>query len=130
MNYGPYGSKLSYYIPFDPKYGFAKPVSDNYIGFAIRDFWYQVNKCESRDNWTNTSGYYRGGLQTDKGFEDNYAEDLQRAYSEYKHDYSIRSSDTTKEEQIVMAERGHMVQGDGAWPACTAYLASIGVHHP
>ena len=72
--------------------------------------WDAVAECESGGNWSiNTGNGYHGGLQFSQStWEANGG-------SGYAHD-------TSREEQIRVAENVLATQGPGAWPTCGAYL--------
>lgn len=73
--------------------------------------WDTIVLCEASGNWNiNTGNGYYGGLQMDMTFWSNYG----------GFEYSRRPDQATREEQIIIAERGLAVQGWGAWPACSA----------
>jgi hypothetical protein len=72
------------------------------------------SQCESPGGgWhTNTGNGYYGGVQMDMVFWRNYG-GLQ---------FASRPDLASREQQIVVAERGLAVQGWGAWPVCSIRL--------
>jgi hypothetical protein len=75
--------------------------------------WDAVAQCESSGNWhDNTGNSYYGGLQENMEFWRNYGGPR----------FAPRPDLATREQQIVVAERGLAVQGRGAWPVCGRFL--------
>lgn len=88
----------------------TKPAAPAVAGGSV---WDALAMCESTGNWAiNTGNGFFGGLQftpsTWLGFGGG-------AYAPSAHL-------ATREEQIAIAEKVLVVQGWGAWPACTAKL--------
>jgi hypothetical protein len=79
------------------------------IRFSNGHDWDAVCDCEASGNWhINTGNDYYGGLQMDATFWKKYGG---LAFAE-------RADLATRQEQIIVAERGLKVQGPGAWPHC------------
>lgn len=70
-------------------------------------------ECEASGIWSNASNpKYKGGLQMDATFWRNYGG---LAFAPAPHL-------ATREQQIIVAQRGQKVQGWGAWPVCSRRL--------
>lgn len=75
--------------------------------------WDAVAACESSGDWQiNTGNGYYGGLQEDLTFWATYGGTV----------YASRPDLATREQQILVAERGLAAQGVGAWPNCGRFL--------
>ena len=71
--------------------------------------WDRLAACEASGDWHNARNpRYKGGLQMDSTFWARYGG---LAFAPAPHLAS-------REQQIVVAERGLAVQGPGAWPVC------------
>lgn len=119
MRFGPYMPELSFYLPYDPKYGFAKPI-DFHLSRYQQAFWSAIHSCEGA--WNDSGDPYYGGLQMDQGFMNNYGADLRNAYAKYRGKPNTMADSWTHVEQQIVGERGKQVQGAGAWPVCSARL--------
>lgn len=113
MRYGPYGPKLSFYLPYHPQTGFAKPQSFHFSA-SENARWEQIHACEGPWNY---QGFYDGGLQMDTPFQNNYASDIIQAYWKYLGK-RVTVGNMTPTEQKIIGQRGQLVQGWGAWPVC------------
>jgi len=72
--------------------------------------WDRLAMCEASGNWANSRNpKYKGGLQMDSTFWARYGG---LAFASAPHLAS-------REQQIIVAERGLAVQGPGAWPVCS-----------
>lgn len=72
--------------------------------------WDDLAQCESGGDWSaNTGNGYSGGLQMDAVFWESYG-GLEFAPEPWM---------ATREQQVVVAERGLAAQGPGAWPTCS-----------
>jgi hypothetical protein len=72
--------------------------------------------CESNGRWHIATGNgYFGGVQMDMTFWRNYGGLA----------FAARPDLASREQQIVVAERGLAVQGPGAWPVCSR---RVGLH--
>jgi hypothetical protein len=71
--------------------------------------WDRLAACESNQRWDIVDPPYYGGLQEDLVFWRRYGGTT----------FASRPDLATKNEQIVIAERGLAVQGPGAWPVCS-----------
>jgi len=75
--------------------------------------WDRLAQCESTGRWhANTGNGYMGGVQMDMTFWRNYGGLA----------YASRPDLASREQQIVVAERGQAKQGWGAWPRCSVIL--------
>lgn len=75
--------------------------------------WDRLAECEAGGNWhINTGNGYYGGVQMDMSFWRNYGGPA----------FASRPDLASREQQIVVAERGLKAQGWGAWPACSRKL--------
>lgn len=75
--------------------------------------WDRLAECEAGGNWRiNTGNGYYGGVQMDMSFWRNYGGPA----------FASRPDLASREQQIIVAERGLKVQGWGAWPACSRKL--------
>ncbi|MFV0459865.1 MAG: transglycosylase family protein [Actinomycetales bacterium] len=71
--------------------------------------WDAVAQCESGGNWSiNTGNGYYGGLQ--------FSSSTWRAYG--GGEFAAYAHQTSRENQIRVAQRVLLVQGPGAWPTC------------
>lgn len=79
----------------------------------IYTVWDRLAACESTSRWhANTGNGYYGGVQQDMLFWRRYG----------GLEFAPRPDLASREEQIVIAERGLAVQGWGAWPRCSRFL--------
>lgn len=90
----------------------VQPSRKPSVGGASAHNWNAVAACESSGDWHIYSPPYFGGVQMDMTFWVNYGG---RAFAS-------RPDLATREQQIVVAERGLAVQGAGAWPVCGFHL--------
>lgn len=75
--------------------------------------WDRLAACEAGGNWHNASNpKYKGGIQADATFWARYGG---LAFAPAPHLAS-------REQQIVVAQRGLAVQGWGAWPVCSRVI--------
>jgi hypothetical protein len=75
--------------------------------------WDRLANCEASGDWHNARNpKYKGGLQMDAVFWARYGG---LAFAPAPHLAS-------REQQIVVAERGYAVQGPGAWPVCSRVI--------
>lgn len=76
--------------------------------------WDAIAQCESSGNWAiNTGNGYAGGLQFSPS-----------TWTAYGGTGSAENS--SREQQIAVAERVQAAQGWGAWPSCSAQLGLSG----
>jgi resuscitation-promoting factor RpfA len=75
--------------------------------------WECIHKYEApawAGGWeANTGNGYYGGLQFNSQFEMNYGKEFKKKYNGHAHKWPKRV-------QIIVANRGHRLQGWGAWP--------------
>jgi Transglycosylase-like domain len=77
------------------------------IGWGI---WDRLAQCEATGRWNaNTGNGYFGGIQADMTFWRRHGGLA----------YAPRADLATREQQIIVAQRGLAVQGPGAWPVCS-----------
>jgi hypothetical protein len=75
--------------------------------------WDRLAACEAGGNWHNASNpKYKGGIQADAAFWANYGGLA----------FAPRADLASREQQIVVAERGLKAQGWQAWPVCSRML--------
>ena len=75
--------------------------------------WLRLVQCEATGNWSaNTGNGYYGGLQADTSFWRRHG----------GLEYAPRADLATPTQQMLVAERGLVAQGWGAWPACSRRL--------
>jgi hypothetical protein len=79
---------------------------------AVRPIWDALAVCESSSRWHIYNPPYAGGLQMDATFWRRYG----------GTQFAPRPDLASREQQVVIAERGLAVQGWGAWPACSRRL--------
>ena len=80
------------------------------VATPARTVWDVLAGCEASGNWANASNpRYKGGLQMDSTFWARYGG---LAFAPAPHLAS-------REQQIIVAERGQRVQGWQAWPVCS-----------
>src|SRR5215467_3102921 len=96
-------------VPAPPRRADAPPVFSNYT------IWDRLAVCESGSNWhINTGNGYYGGVQEDMTFWRRYGGMA----------YASRPDLATREQQIVVAQRGLAVQGWAAWPRCSRIIGA------
>lgn len=80
---------------------------------AAYGMWDRLAACESSGNWRiNTGNGYFGGVQEDMSFWRRHGGTA----------FAARPDLATREQQIIVAERGLAAQGWGAWPRCSLRL--------
>ena len=85
----------------------AASVSTPGVSYGV---WDRLAGCESGGNWHSASNpIYKGGVQMDASFWARYG----------GLSFASRADYATREQQIVVAQRGQAVQGWGAWPVCS-----------
>lgn len=85
-------------------------ISAPHVGYSV---WDRLAACESGGNWASrTNPIYKGGVQMDSTFWARYGGLAFAARADY----------ATREQQILVAQRGLAVQGWLAWPTCSRII--------
>lgn len=83
---------------------------------ATGSTWDALAECECHGNWAcNTGNGYSGGLQMDADFWLAYG----------GHEFAPEPWMASREQQIVVAERGRTKRGFYPWPTCARKLGLI-----